>query len=117
METIGKMAASIRQLAKVSEIHSTSEVPSGCVSFFLPGIEAHVKVGELIDVESEIFRIMKKLKSTEKDIQKLEKKLTNENFLKKAPKEVVEKNRAELEELKEVFDKLSGTLQQLKNME
>ena len=117
METIGKMAASIRQLAKVSEIHSTSEAPSGCVSFFLPGIEVYVKVGELIDVESEISRIMKKLKSIEKDIQKLEKKLANENFLKKAPKEVVEKNRAELEELKEVFEKLSGTLQQLKDME
>lgn len=116
METIGKMASSIRQLAKVSEIHSTSEAPSGCVSFFLPGIEVYVKVGELIDVESEISRIMKKLKSIEKDIKKLEKKLANENFLKKAPKEVVEKNRAELEELKEVFEKLSGTLQQLKNM-
>ncbi|WP_163329041.1 valine--tRNA ligase [Desulfurobacterium thermolithotrophum] len=117
IETIEKMVASIKQLAKVSEIHSVSEVPSGCVSFFLPGIEVYVKVGELINVENEISRIMKKLKDIEKDIQKLERKLSNENFLKKAPKSVVEKNRKELEELKEVSEKLTRTLQQLKYLQ
>ncbi|ADY74095.1 Valyl-tRNA synthetase [Desulfurobacterium thermolithotrophum DSM 11699] len=117
IETIEKMVASIKQLAKVSEIHSVSEASSGCVSFFLPGIEVYVKVGELINVENEISRIMKKLKDIEKDIQKLERKLSNENFLKKAPKNVVEKNRKELEELKEVSEKLARTLQQLKHLQ
>ena len=47
----------------------------------------------------------------------LEKKLSNRNFLERAPREVVEKNRAELEELTEVVRKLEGTLKQLKNMQ
>jgi len=110
------MSSSIKQMAKVSEIRKTEEAPAGCISFFLPGIEVYVKVGNLINVEKEIERIRKKLSSIENDIRKLEKKLTNENFLKKAPPEVVEKNRRELEEFKEISEKLTSTLRQLENI-
>ena len=116
LRTISVMTPSIKQLARVSELQRTDGVPSGCVSFFLPGVEVYVKVGELIDVVKEIERIKKKLSGLEKDIRKLEKKLSNENFLKRAPKEVIEKNRSELEELKEIYGKLSSTLRQLENI-
>ncbi|MEO2066216.1 MAG: valine--tRNA ligase [Desulfurobacteriaceae bacterium] len=117
LETVAKMAPAIKQMARVSQIHKTDKAPSGSVSFFLPGVEVYVKVGQLIDVAKEIERIKKKLEKMAKEIEKLEKKLSNENFLKRAPKEVVEKNREELKELKELHTKLSSTLEQLKNME
>ncbi len=116
LETVTTMSPSIKQLARISEIHEVEEQPSGCVSFYLPGVEVYVKVGSLIDVSKEIERIEKKLKSIEKEIVKLEKKLSNENFLKKAPKDVVEKNRKELSEFKEVAEKLTNTLKQLKEL-
>ena len=116
LKTISVMTPSIKQLAKVSELHKVEEVPPGCVSFFLPGVEVYVKVGELIDVAKEIERIKKKLSGVEKDIKKLEKKLSNENFLRRAPKEVVEKNQSELAELREIHEKLSNTLRQLENL-
>jgi len=117
LETIAKMAPAIRQMARVSHIHKTDEAPPGSVSFFLPGVEVYVKVGQLIDVAKEIERIKKKLEKMAKEIEKLEKKLSNESFLTRAPKEVVEKNREELKELKELHSKLSSTLEQLKAME
>ncbi len=117
IETIAKMAPAIKQMARVSQIHKTNEAPAGSVSFFLPGVEVYVKVGQLIDVAKEIERIKKKLEKMAKEIEKLEKKLSNENFLTRAPKEVVEKNKEELKELKELHAKLSSTLEQLKNME
>jgi len=117
LEVIRKMAPSIKQMARVGEIHTVKEPLPGSVSFFLPGVEVYVKVGELIDVEKEIERIKKKLEKLKKEITKLEKKLSNRNFLERAPREVVEKNRAELEELTEVVRKLEGTLKQLKNMQ
>jgi valyl-tRNA synthetase len=115
LETIDKMIPSIKQLAKVSGISKVSEAPSQCISFFLPNLEVYVKVGELINVKAEIERISKKLQKLEKEIGKLSKKLSNENFLKKAPKEVVEKTKQELEEQKEVFEKLNRTLKQLES--
>ena len=117
LETIAKMTPAIKQMARVSQIHKTDEAPAGSVSFFLPGVEVYVKVGQLIDVTKEIERIKKKLEKMAKEIEKLEKKLSNENFLTRAPKEVVEKNKEELKELKELHAKLSSTLEQLKNME
>jgi valyl-tRNA synthetase len=117
LETIAKMAPAIRQMARVSQIHKTDEAPSGSVSFFLPGVEVYVKVGQLIDVAKEIERIKKKLEKMAKEIEKLEKKLSNENFLTRAPKDVVEKNREELKELKELHAKLTSTLEQLKSIE
>ncbi len=116
LEVIGKMAPSIKQMARVGELHKVDEPPPGSVSFFLPGVEVYVKVGELIDVEKEIERIKKKLEKLQKEVAKLEKKLSNRNFLERAPKEVVEKNKEELRELSEVVKKLEGTLRQLKNM-
>ncbi len=116
LETIAKMTPAIKQMARVSQIHKTDEAPAGSVSFFLPGVEVYVKVGELIDVAKEIERIKKKLDRIARDISKLEKKLSNENFLNKAPKEVVEKNRKELAELKEIQDKLHITLSQLEKL-
>jgi len=116
LKVIGKMAPAIKQMARVKELHSVKEPPSKSISFFLPGVEVYVKVGELIDVEKEIERIKKKLSKLQKEIEKLEKKLSNRNFLERAPKEVVEKNREELAELSEVVKKLEGTLKQLREM-
>jgi valyl-tRNA synthetase len=110
------MEESIKQLARVSKIEIVAEKPSNSVAFFLPEAEVYVQVADVIDVEKEIDRISKKLKSLEKDISKLEKKLSNENFLKKAPADVVEKAKSELAELKEVYDRFTETLKQLKEL-
>ncbi|WP_456484854.1 valine--tRNA ligase [Desulfurobacterium sp.] len=115
-ETIKIMEPGIQQLARVSSVNFTDKKPEKALSFFLPGIEVYVKVGDLIEIEKEIDKIDKKLKSLEKDIKKLEKKLSNENFLSRAPKEVIEKDRKKLEEIKEIYNKLSQTLDQLKNL-
>lgn len=116
LDVIEKMIPSIKQMARVSKIKKVDEQPSGTISFFLPGIEVYVNVGELIDVGSEIERLSQKLKKIEKEAEKLRRKLSNKNFLERAPKEVVEKNRVELSELEEILKKLESTIEQLKNM-
>jgi valyl-tRNA synthetase len=116
LEVVEQMEPAIKQLARAAKVEKTSQKPANCVAFFLPEAEVFVKVGELIDASKEIERIKKKLEKIAKEVVKLEKKLSNENFLKKAPKEVVEKNRKELQELQELHTKLSKTLEQLKNL-
>jgi len=116
LEVVEQMEPAIKQLARAAKVEKTSQKPANCVAFFLPEAEVFVKVGELIDASKEIERIKKKLEKIAKEVVKLEKKLSNENFLKKAPKEVVEKNRKELQELQELRAKLSKTLEQLKSL-
>jgi valyl-tRNA synthetase len=116
MEVIGEMAPSVKQLARISEIKRVEEQPPQTISFFLPQVEVYVNVGGVINVEKELERLTNKLRKLEKEAEKLRRKLSNENFLKRAPKEVVEKNRKELSQLEEVVEKLGKTVEQLKNM-
>jgi valyl-tRNA synthetase len=108
----------IQQLASTGEIsfYSSSTKAEKSVSFFLPEVEVHVKVGEVIDVEKEIGRIEKRLKETEGEIEKIKRKLQNKNFIEKAPSEVVKKNRERLSELEEILIKLRKTISQLEQM-
>lgn len=65
------------------------------------GVELAVAVAGLVDVEAEKARISKELAAIAKDAGGLEGRLNNEQFVAKAPAEVVEKQRAQLRELQE----------------
>ncbi len=108
----------IHQLAVTGEVgfERTSISPDKSVSFFLPDVEVHVKVGDVIDVEEKIRNLRKRLNEVGKEKEKLRKKLENRNFIERAPAEVVNKNREKLLELEEISRKLESTLQQLKRM-
>ena len=77
------------------------------------GFEVFLSLAGAIDVEQERQRIGKDLDRTRDKIAKLNAKLRNENFLARAPGEVVEKNRQELSALEAQLAKLSDGLNRL----
>jgi len=52
----------------------------------------------VIDLEAEVARLKKELQQVEKELRRTEGKLRNPGFLKKAPPEIVAKEKARLEE-------------------
>ncbi len=60
--------------------------------------ELFFPVGDLLDVEKEVARLKNELDKLEKEIAKTEGKLANKNFVDRAPQEVVEKEKAALED-------------------
>jgi valyl-tRNA synthetase len=76
--------------------------------------EISLEVGSLLDIKAEIERLEQELKSVEKDIDKMEKKLANENFTSKAPQEVVDKERGRLEENKNHHQRIADNISSLK---
>jgi valyl-tRNA synthetase len=60
--------------------------------------ELFFPVGDLMDVEREITRLRDELDKLEAEMKRVRGKLDNENFIRKAPQEVVEKERAALEQ-------------------
>ncbi len=81
------------------------------------GFEVRVGLAGAVDVAAETARIVKEIEKIENDLGGIERKLANPNFVQKAPAEVVEKDRARADELREKRDKLgahramlSGTL-------
>lgn len=79
--------------------------------------ETHVDVAVLleglVDIDEEIKRIQKTLEKNQKDISSLERRLSDANFVKNAPEEVVVEGRANLENLKAQVKTLEGALKRL----
>ncbi len=66
-----------------------------------------------VDVEKEIERLGKLVKKYEKSISFLNSRITNQAFLKKAPKELVEEKKRELKEVTELYNKTKERIKQL----
>jgi valyl-tRNA synthetase len=73
-------------------------------------VEIVMPLGGLIDVAAERTRIQKDIGKAEKEIATLDKKLGNQDFLARAPEEVVAEQRARLAEEKARMQRLMDAL-------
>ena len=76
-------------------------------------LEIYVSLEGLVDIEAEKSRLKKKLEDCKKDCMKLEKKLSNEGYLAKASKEVIEKDRSKYQEAAEAAKRLEEEIKLL----
>jgi valyl-tRNA synthetase len=100
----------VSRLANVERLQlhlaaATPRVPQSAVGVG-SGFEVRVPLAGVIDVAAETARIDKELARTDADLEGIEKKLSNPNFVARAPTEVVEKDRARAEELRTTRQKL-----------
>jgi len=72
------------------------------------GFEVRIGLAGAVDVAAETLRITKEIDKVAADVALLQKKLSNPSFVERAPPEVVEKDRARVEELREKRSKLDG---------
>ncbi len=123
-QTLTKNEEYIKQLAKVKglEVKGSGDRPKDAVSALAggvegrPGIEVFVPLAGLIDFEAETRKINKELEKTLAEYSSVEKKLSNEAFVAKAPKEVVEKDRARMAALLEKKAKLETGLDRIRSL-
>ncbi len=90
---------SVRFLAEGEEAPASATQLSG-------GLEVLVPMAGLIDKEAELGRLHKEIDKLTKEQQRLEGKLNNEKFVAKAPADVVEKEKAKLQEAVDGLGKL-----------
>ncbi|HPN29376.1 MAG TPA: valine--tRNA ligase [bacterium] len=83
-------------------------------SVVLPYIMIYVEVKSNIDVKSEIERISKLIEKNKIELEKTLKKLDNQDFVSKAPKQVIEKETRKKEEFEKVIKEFTETLDKLK---
>jgi valyl-tRNA synthetase len=78
------------------------------------GFEAFVYIKDAIDLDKEMEKLNKELQNLEGTLERTEGKLANQSFLKKAPEDVVQKERDKQEELQRRKDKIAGYVEDLK---
>jgi len=114
-EHLEKSAGYAKTLARIRELRiGVSEAkPKSVATAVIAGAEVYVPLEGLLDLTQERDRLQKEIAKISKDIEVFSKKLSNKNFVDKAPKEVVEKDTAKLEEFKIKRGKLEQSLKML----
>lgn len=77
------------------------------------GIEVYLPLEGIVDLEAETARLKKELDQLQKETERTEKKLNNPHFIKKAPPQVVQKEKDRRGEQKTRLLKLQQRLQEL----
>jgi valyl-tRNA synthetase len=88
--------------------------PKQALSTVARGTEIYLPLAGLVDLDKELARLEKEERSIDGVLQRVRKKLSNEDFLAKAPPEVVEKERKKEAELERAKDAVSRRLAALK---
>ena len=92
----------LEKLGRIERIEENSKIPEGAAQLVLEDATFYVPVGDIIDVVQEQKRLQKSLLEIGKEIQQLQMKLENKEFIAKAPSEIIEKNQDRLREIKEI---------------
>ena len=110
--------ALIADLARVGDLQleAPGPKPTAAATAIIENATIFVRLEGVIDFEKETERLAKRIRKVEAEIQPLSKKLNNEDFLGKAPQEVVEKVREKHGQLLEQLHKLESTQQKIKAM-
>ena len=83
----------IAKLCNLSDIRVVENKSEGAVNFMVGTTEYAVPLGNLIDVEEELKKLEADLAYEEGFLKSVQKKLSNENFVNKAPAKVIEMER------------------------
>ncbi len=105
----------IKNLGKVGDLKIGIRVakPDHAASAVIPDAEIFIPLGGLIDLEQERTRLEKEITRIARLLEKTNKKLSNEDFLKRAPQEIIEKEKAKREEYRKMVEKLNKNLEEI----
>jgi valyl-tRNA synthetase len=114
---LGKLSGSeelLKKLCKVTEITRASSRPAKTASAVVGGGEVYVHLEGLIDLAAEAARQEKEALKLEKYSQSVEGKLSNEQFVSRAPAEVIAAEKVKLSEAREKAARIRKNLEFLK---
>ncbi len=83
----------------------------------VPDVEIFVPLEGLIDIEEEIKRLRDEQEKWKSEVKRAEGKLANENFVSKAPENIVNEEREKLETYKNRLESVKAQIEEMKNLE
>lgn len=103
----------ISRMARLESIGYTDQAPAGAIQAVVGDMTLILPVADIIDLDSERARLQKQIDKLASDVEKIEKKLANDQFVSNAPEEVVEEQKSRKAEAEALIDKLQQALKHL----
>ncbi len=94
-------------------IVGNEEIDGKSVSEVVSGVEIVMLVEDLLDLEKEIFRLRRELGKVSKNLDEAERKLSSEDFIERAPRNVVEKEKKKFDEFRSHRRKIEEILERI----
>ena len=112
---LNAVAPYIRRFTNPSELTISKEVtsPEQAMSAVITGAEIYLPLADLINIDEEIARLSKELDKWQKELDMVNRKLSNEKFVANAKPDVVDKEKAKLEDYKEKYDSTKVRIKEL----
>ncbi|MEX2104196.1 MAG: valine--tRNA ligase [Bacilli bacterium] len=96
------------------EISLQLQTPDKAMSAVVTGAEILFPLAGLIDIDQELARLNKEVETLNNEVDRVQKKLSNEGFVSKAPAKVIEEEKAKQKDYGEKRDKVLVRIQELK---
>ncbi|HRF09594.1 MAG TPA: valine--tRNA ligase [Xanthobacteraceae bacterium] len=104
----------LKRLARLSEITFADAPPKGSVQLLVRGEVAALPLAGVVDLNAERARLEKEIAKCDADIQRVDKKLENKDFVARAPEEILELEKDRRREAEERKAKILEALERLK---
>ncbi len=108
----GQLQALMR-MARLDKVDYGTDVPQGSAQLVLGEATFALPLAGVIDIDAERGRLKREIAKEEVEIGKIDKKLSNEQFVAKAPAEVIEEQRQRRDEAAARGDRLRAALARL----
>ena len=99
---------------KIDFINADTVIAEKTVSQVIEGAELFIPLGELVDMNKEIERLEKELDTVEKELARANGKLSNSGFIDKAPKALIDAEKAKRDKYLDMREKLIAQINELK---
>jgi valyl-tRNA synthetase len=107
----------ICSLAKVSGVEfKDCNQEKGYIKTTTENVDIFIYILDVVDVELEVKRLKDRIKKVELDAEKSRKKISNIDFINKAPAGIVKKEKDKLKELEKILVVLSEQLARIENI-
>jgi len=115
MDVVEEHIEVIKFLARLTDVEYGNDIkkPEGSASAVGSGYEIYLPLKGLIDIEREKERLSKELSRIDIEIERAKNKLENKSFIKKAPREIINKEKKRLDEYKMAYQRIEGILESL----
>jgi valyl-tRNA synthetase len=110
-----RWAEFIMRMARISEVTRAPIFPPGAVQLVIRGEVVALPLAGVIDLAAERARLAKEMAKCDADIARVDQKLGNADFIKRAPEDVVEGEREKREEARARKAKIAEALERLKD--
>ena len=103
-------------LASASEViiqKDTTGIESDAVSTMIPNAVLYIPFAELVDIEKELERLAKEKEKLQGEVDRVDKKLSNQGFVAKAPEKLIEEEKAKREKYQTM---LNGILERIETL-